>query len=418
MRVLLVCEDLPAQAVGGLGKHVVALGNALLRAGHEVALMGRDRPSIDDCRAEVDFDGRFLVGFPDPWQSWGERRFGVFHPWKRHHYARRIAQAIRSTARHFDVVHYHGHLPLVGRWLGPEVPFLQTRHDQGSDCIIHLRYRPDGVCHEQDPAACARCAHPHPGPLRTAISRWTVERYRHANAAAFVAHPVVFVSAFLRDAYARGAPPAALKGAHVVHNFLDESSLAALRPVPRGTEAPHYLLHVAGRLEPAKGVARLLELLVPRLPPRWSVQVYGDGPQGPELRRRYAAAEVRFAGHRPADEVLRAAASADCCVVPSECEESFGFVTLEALRLGRVCMALDRGATPELAAYGAPRQLRLYPSLEALVDDLLVNPPQSTVASHATSATEGLSADIGARVPELLALYEQVRAGRRTSREP
>jgi glycogen(starch) synthase len=41
MKVLMVSEDLPGAQLGGLGKHVVTLANALLDAGHEVAILGR-----------------------------------------------------------------------------------------------------------------------------------------------------------------------------------------------------------------------------------------------------------------------------------------------------------------------------------------------------------------------------------------
>ena len=39
MRILMVSEDIPAPQVGGLGKHVVTLANALIDAGHQVHLM-------------------------------------------------------------------------------------------------------------------------------------------------------------------------------------------------------------------------------------------------------------------------------------------------------------------------------------------------------------------------------------------
>ena len=48
MRILLVSEDLPGAQVGGLGKHVVTLGNALLARGHVVRILGRN-----DCGPEA-----------------------------------------------------------------------------------------------------------------------------------------------------------------------------------------------------------------------------------------------------------------------------------------------------------------------------------------------------------------------------
>ena len=64
----MVCEDLPAAAVGGLGKHVVTLGNALIDVGHAVTLMGRDITHAD--RAAMQAARRDLqIVFQDPLAS-------------------------------------------------------------------------------------------------------------------------------------------------------------------------------------------------------------------------------------------------------------------------------------------------------------------------------------------------------------
>ena len=86
-------------------------------------------------------------------------------------------------------------------------------------------------------------------------------------------------------------------------------------------------------------------------------------------------------------------------VVPSVWEEPCGTVILEALRLGKPCFALRRGGTPELARYGAPGQLRLFDTLDALVDGLLAH------REPAAAAAGGDLADVQARLPALLALY-------------
>ena len=158
---------------------------------------------------------------------------------------------------------------------------------------------------------------------------------------------------------------------------------------------------MAGRVEPAKGIAACVRLLLPRMPAHWRVQVYGDGP---DLAPLAALGDDRLVlhGHQPLAAVLAAAAAATVTVVPSVWQEPCGTVILEALQLGKPCHALHRGGTPELARYGAPGQLRLHDDLAALVDGLLAD---DGVASQPAG---GAAADVQARLPEVLALY---RAG-------
>lgn len=404
LRVLLVCEDIPGASLGGLARHVVALGNALIDAGHAVTLMGRQAPQFDGRAEPTGFRGPFIAGFPDPFQGWKEHAVGAFNPWKRPHFARRLAQAIVERAADFDVVHYHGHLPMVGRYVPGHIRFLQTRHDQGSDCITQTRLRGDQVCREINPRACAGCIHPAPGLLRTALSAAAVRRYRRETAEAFVTHPVVFVSRFLLDNYRRAVPDAPGIQAHVVHNFVDEAGLRAIAAgVNAGAdvESPaRFTVHLAGRIEPAKGIAALCELLAPRMPAHWRVQLFGDGPERAHLAG-LGLPGITLHGHQPLATVVAAAAAGQVTVVPSVWEEPCGTVILEALRLGKPCYALRRGGTPELARYGAPGQLRLFDSLPALVDALLASGEQPNPPAG------GEPADVGARLPELLALYRQ-----------
>lgn len=398
MKVLLVCEDIPAVALGGLGKHVVALGNALMDAGHQVALMGRDQPGYDSCAAEVGFHGRFIPGFGNPFPGWKESQLGVAIPAKRPYVARRIAQAILAHAANFDVVHYHGHHPILGRYLPADLNFLQTRHDQGSDCITHMRFRDGQVCNETEPAACARCMHAAPGPLRTLVTEAAVKRYRRETAEAFARHPVVFVSEFLRSNARRTLPNAAFVSSAVVHNFCDEEALARLQPAAPKAR-PGYTVHVAGRLEPAKGILAFLQRLAPRMPAEWTVNVFGDGPDRSAVAALTSIRGIHWHGHKSLAETLASTATADVVVVPSCWEEAFGMVTLEALRLGKPCLALNLGGTPELVRYGAPRQLALFDTLDALVAHLLQGLPDVPAG--------GESASVQARLPELLRLYSR-----------
>ena len=348
MRVLLVTEDIPAPQVGGLGKHVVTLGNALIAAGHEVQLLGRAGAGYEKYRADLGFDGGFIGGFSFARMAWKEAQLGAWLPYKRLVMARRIEQAILQHGRSFDVVHYHGHLPMVGLGLPADMNFVQTRHDQGSECITHMRFRNGAPCDALAPRDCAGCIHPTPGPLRRAVSGAAVTQYRSAVAKNFSARKTIFVSDFLRRQFLRAVPDADLRLTRVVHNFVD---LARLRRVVEAAPIQSGTLLLVGRMDEAKGFGAFLEAFVPLLTADQQVLIIGDGPERAALERRHACPAVRFLGWRSYDEVLASTRCAHVCVVPSVWEEAFGTTTLEAMLLGRPTLALARGGTPELVVY-------------------------------------------------------------------
>ena len=361
----MASEDLPGVQIGGLGKHVVTLANALLELGHEVAIVGRNDKGLEGCAAQIGFNGRFIPAFDFHRHGWKEAQLGVFNPLKRPWFARKIARAIDAHAAGFDVVHYHGHLPLAGLHVDPALNFVQTRHDQGSECVTHLRFRDGAVCASSAARDCAGCIHPAPGPLRQRVSAHAVTRYRRETAGAFARHKTIFVSDFLRRQFLQQMPAADLSRCRVIHNFIQYPLLATLAAHAR-VRAGHVLL--AGRIDTGKGFGEFLAAASGRLPPGASVTIVGDGPQRAELERRHAGAQVRFLGWQPYAEVIRLTARSHLCVVPSVWAEPCGTTVLEALALGRQCIALARGGTPELAAYQHyDGQLQLAASMEQLV---------------------------------------------------
>lgn len=406
MKILLVTETIPGPQLGGLAKHVVSLGNGLIKQGHDVVLMGRDRPDYDSCAAEIGFNGRFLIGFPDPFKGWKEKSLGVFMPGKRSWYARQMAKSIVAHARDFDVIHYHGLHPMIARFIPAHVPFVQTRHDQGSDCMVHTRFYKGDVCKERSPDVCGRCAHPRPGLLRKSISSVAVRWLRKDVEKGFSRHPVIFVSQFLLDNYRKTIPkPKAIVGM-VCHNFVDEERLRSIRR--RGGQAvsskQSFVVHLAGRMDGTKGIGQFLRLLAPKLPPDWQVNVFGDGPEREPLSRELHDPRIIFHGHLPYEDTISASASADCVVVPSLWEESCSTVILEALKLGVRCYALDRGGSPELLKYGAPGQLKLLNSLPEMVGSVISD---SRNKIPVVDMGSGISADVVNRIPDLISAYRE-----------
>ena len=401
MRVLLVSEDIPAPQIGGLGRHVITLGNALIAAGHQVLLMGRTGSGGDTSQAGLGFAGDFIGGFDFIGMGWKEEQLGAWLPYKRRLMAARIEQAILRHAAGFDVVHYHGHLPMVGLGLPASLNFVQTRHDQGSECITHLRFRAAAPCDALAPADCAGCIHPAPGKLRRAVSAAAVDQYRTDVARNFAARKTIFVSDFLRRQFLRAVPGADLRKSRVIHNFVDLGRLcraaeAAASPQP-GT------LLLVGRMDEAKGFGPFLDAFEPLLAPGQQVLMVGDGPERAALQSRHAGGQVRFLGWRDNAEVLSLTRSAQACVVPSAWEEPCATTVLEPLLLGRPTLALHRGGTPELVAYERYRgQLQLATDMKQLAQlaaQALATPAPAMPLPAASPA------DIASVLPAVVGVY-------------
>jgi glycosyltransferase involved in cell wall biosynthesis len=403
VKILMVSEDLPGERIGGLGKHVVTLANALLTRGHEVAILGRSDSGPDGGAAQIGFAGRFIAGFDYRHPGWKELQLGAFNPLKRPWFARKIGRAIAAHARGFDVVHYHGHLPMVGLHVDRALNFVQTRHDQGSECLTHLRFRADEVCATTTARDCSACISAHPGPLRQSVTALAVDGYRRQAAAAFARHKTIFVSDFLRRQFLRAVPLADLARCRVIHNFVDAAQLARLAAHAQGTDAGRILL--AGRVDAGKGFREFLREAAPRLPPGVSLAIAGDGPERFALKCLYQSDRVHFLGWQQYGQMIRLAVRSQLCVVPSVCEEACSTTVLEALALGKPCVALARGGTPELATYQRyDGQLRLAATMAQLVDialALAARPPQA-VPAHAP-----FGADAALALPKLLDFYAE-----------
>ena len=399
----MVSEDLPGTQIGGLGKHVVTLSNALLERGHEVDIMGRSDRFHAGSAAEIGFRGKLLPGFDFSRPGWKESQLGFFNPVKRPWFARTIARALLREAGRYDVVHYHGHLPMAGRYVPSGVNFVQTRHDQGSECVIHLRFKGEHVCTALDARDCATCIHPAPNSLRRSMSGMAVRRYRSETSDAFLRHKTIFVSDFLRRAFLRAVPDADLTRARVIHNFIRYPYLRERAVRAEEVRAGEILL--VGRIDAGKGFGEFLAQVQGWLPAHARVSIIGDGPLREQLEQRHAGPQVRFLGWKPYDEVIRMSARSHLLVIPSVWEEPCGTTILEALALGKQCLALARGGTPELAAYGYyDGQLQLAETMPRLVQQLVAQLGRAPVT---VALPDSFPMDVFNAIPRILDFYAE-----------
>jgi glycogen(starch) synthase len=397
MRILMVSEDVPAPAMGGLARHALTLARALVRAGHEVDFLGSGEVPLEAAAGEADFGGRFIGELRGHYSGWKEVRLGMYMPPRRSWLARNLARSIMRHARAYDVVHYHGHIPNVALHIPQDINFVQTRHDQGSECLLNTRFARGQVCTTTNPMACGGCRTANPNPVQSLVSAVAVNIYRREVAQAFRRHKTVFVSDMLRFNFTRvmGAEPWGV----TVHNFIDRDTLLqSWREAPARDDGK-LSLFMAGKLYAAKGIEAFLRELAPRLSQQVTLTIAGDGDDLARLRAEFASEQVRFLGWCSQEQVLQHTAAAHAVIVPSVWEEPCATTILEALALGRATFALARGGTPELRRYAAPGQLRLFPDMSSLVTAALAYQPGTTYPP--------ISAEAGVEraVQSLLTLY-------------
>ncbi|MCB1763060.1 MAG: glycosyltransferase family 4 protein [Gammaproteobacteria bacterium] len=403
MRILMVTEDLPHPAPGGLARHVLTLGQALQQAGHHVDYLGNGCSPTAWLLSRLSPGQQLYTLLGSPPRGWKERSTGAFNPYRRPYTARRYAQAVVAIADNYDVVHYHGHFPNIAHYLPSHINFVQTRHDQGSDCLMQIRFRNGAVCTETAPEACAECAVDGPNSLQRCVSAWAVRRFRREVVSAFRRHKVIFVSESIRRSWLRCAGPG--EWGAVVHNFIDYGQVQAAQEQPPAiARRSRYNVFIAAKLYQPKGVGALLECLQGRLPSDMQLVIAGEGMQMSELQARYAGDTVTFLGWLDYPELLARCAGADLVVVPSLLEESCATTILEALALGRPTMSLARGGTPELQCYARyPGQLLLFDAMQDLADRLI-----TYRECHTRTDWPDFCGDVAAGIPRILEIYRTV----------
>jgi glycogen(starch) synthase len=332
MRVLMLSWEYPPLLVGGLGRHVHALAEAMARAGHEVTVLTR----YPDPAGPVPYDEVLggvrvvrvaedpsLLRFEDELLAWTMAL---------NHALTRAGLAVCDEAPP-DVVHAHDWLvahaaTTLKHHLG--VPLVATLH--ATEAGRHQGWLP--------------------GPLNRSIH--SVEWWL-----TYEARRVIACSAYMRWEVTRlfDLPPDKVD---VVPNGVDlprwqlppEQVAAARRRW--GGDGP--LAVYSGRLVYEKGVQDLLAA-VPRLRrrhPGFRLVVAGRGPKGEELRalarRLRLGRSVTFAGFVPDADLVALVAAADCAVVPS-LYEPFGLVALEAAAAGTPVVASGSGGLPEFVEH-------------------------------------------------------------------
>ena len=329
MRVLMVSWEYPPVLVGGLGRHVHQLAEALARAGHAVTVLTRHA-------ADAPYDevtgGVRVVRVPEDPPLFPFATELLAWTMAFNHALTRAGLAVAEVEPP-DVVHAHD-------WLVAHAA-TTLKH--------HLRLPLVGTVHATE---AGRHQGWLPGPMNKAIH--SVEWWL-----TYEARRVVTCSSYMRWEVTRlfDLPPDKVEvvpNGVAAERWRPEPERVAVARQRHGDRGPVVLF--SGRLVYEKGLHDLLRAM-PRLRrrhPGIRLVVAGAGPQSEELRSQARALRlgrsVRFAGFVADEELAALAAAADCVVVPS-IYEPFGLVALEAAAAGTPLVVSDVGGLRELVEH-------------------------------------------------------------------
>ena len=333
MRVLLVHSRYRSGAPSGENRVVDQESALLAAAGHDVESYQRDSDEI----ASWTLFNKAALPARSLWNSQVRSELG-----RRLSYARP------------DVVHVHNTFPMISPSVlsacrDNGIPVVATMHNYKLLCASGDFFRDGAPCHDcaggkVAPAilhGCYRGSRLATVPVTAGIALHR-QRWRSLVSA------YIFISSSQRDLMRRlGLPGERL---FVKHNFV---------VAPPSTIRGHREHSVAylGRLDPAKGTPFLMRSwdVFRQENPESSLEltVAGSGPLAEDVRRWAATHDtVKFIGLLRPDEAGRLVKRSLAVIVPSQWEETFGLVAVEAMAAGVSPVAPARGSFPELITDG------------------------------------------------------------------
>ncbi len=269
-----------------------------------------------------------------------------------------------------DVVHVHNTFPLVTPAVlyacrDAGVPVVATIHNYKLGCASGEFFRDGRVCHDcLGGSSLHAVEHGCYRGSRAATVPVVLGSWLHSSAWRTMVSAYMFISGAQRDLLSPLGLPE--DRSFVKHNFVP--------PPPGDTDiATMPQIAYVGRLDEAKGAPFLMRAWDgfrarrPRSPLR--LMIAGGGEMA-EAVTRWAAGHpsVTMAGHVPRTEVARILAGSRAVVVPSQWEETFGMVAVEAMAAGTAPVASAHGAFPEIVTPGIDGALFPSSDVDALVD--------------------------------------------------
>jgi glycosyltransferase involved in cell wall biosynthesis len=351
MRILVVHNRYRGTAPSGENVVVDQESAALSSRGHDVVLYQRHSDDIAtwSVMRRATLPGRIL---------WSESS------------RREISAALAQFAP--DVVHVHNTFPLVTPSVlyacrDARIPVVVTVHNYKLRCASGDLFRDGRVCHDcLNGSSLPALAHGCYRGSRTSTAPVALGLWLHTTAWRTMVAAYIFISGAQRDLLSTIGLPA--DRSFVKHNFVP--------PPPQQAEIGREpLVAFVGRLDAAKGAPFLMQAwdaFGARRPRSTLRLVVAGGGELSTAVAQWAARRntVTVAGHVPRPEVSAILARSRAVVVPSQWEETFGMVAVEAMAAGTAPIASAHGAFPELVTHGSDGALFPPTNVDGLVDIL------------------------------------------------
>lgn len=389
MRVLVVHNRYRSAAPSGENRVVDEEGKALVADGHQVERFERLSDDIDHWSATQ----RAMLPAKVVWND--ETR-------------RSLAGHIRRFRP--DVVHVHNTFPLISPSVlracrSTQVPVVATVHNYKLVCATGELFRDGAVCHD-----CVGRTVPLPALAH--------QCYRHSVAATA---PVVagllgnrrawrtLVSAyvFISDAQRQICSPLGLPAART---FVKPNLIPRLAPLAADRQP---MVAYLGRLDLAKGIPLLMDAWdrFAATPATGGLRLVIAGGGVLEDRvKRWAAtrSSVEAVGLLDARGCAELLARARAVLLPSQWEETFGLVAVEAMAAGVPPVAAGHGSFPELVHHGVDGVLFEPGSaagLSAVLADIASHPSRFEALGRQARQTYLRRFDPEDNLRQLLAIY-------------
>ena len=352
MKILIAHNRYRPTAPSGENAVVDQESSALMSRGHDVALFQRHSEEI---------------------ARWSPLRRATLPArvlWSRDS-RRGLAESLSKFSP--DVVHVHNTFPLLTPSIlyacrDASVPVVATVHNYKLGCASGTLFRDGRVCHDcLSGSGVHALAHGCYRGSAAATAPIVLGSWLHATAWRTMITAYIFISAAQQERLAPVGLPAGRS--FVKHNFVPPP------PPPSRQIVNEPQVAYVGRLDEAKGAPFLMRTWdafrarYPLSPLR--LVVVGGG----ELSRAVDSwasrhTSVTMAGHVSRSEVSEILAGSRAVVVPSQWEETFGMVAVEAMAVGTPPVASAHGAFPELVTPGSDGALFPPTDVHALVDIL------------------------------------------------
>jgi glycosyltransferase involved in cell wall biosynthesis len=401
LRVLQVHNRYRSSSPGGEDRVVDQEGAALAERGHVVERFERSNDDID----HWSLPRRAMVPGQVVWSNSARRE-------------------LKAAIERFgpDVVHVHNTFPLLSASVlyacrDAKAPVVVTLHNYRLACATGDLFRDGKVCHAcvghlPIPAVRHGC---YRSPLATAPV--ALASALHARAWRTLPSAYVCISASQRAILEPLDLPRerVFVKANLVPRSIVPRSIAPPAAVATngGAGVPQPFVVYAGRLAPAKGIRLLMrawDAHTAAREPGLQLVIAGSGPLDAEVEAWAAGrSSVDVRGLLSRDDCAALVAGARAAIVPSEWEEAFGLVAIEAMALGVPPVAPALGSFLELVRDGHDGVL-FTPhdpdALAAVLREIETDPERFADLGRNARAGYEQRFDPDANIAQLVATYE------------